>query len=188
MGFWSDIYHGSRAEALEKKGDYDGAVRHVLQSGFESWERKQRAGDILKRAGRFRDAIRYYREAMKEDRYGSFWESGTFRESIEECYEALGEYSELMEIYFEEWGRRQHFGTIYEQYKKCRAKSSSFRLSHSRLKEMYTGLCRKWASYADSAFSRLSEDEKARVIDEMEKCPFTSQTCSNARSELKEVL
>lgn len=164
MGLASHIYHVARASALEEK-DCDKAVWHILQSEFESRERKQRAGDILKKAGKYREAIRYYQEAIREGE-----DRSRLSRYIVECYEALKEYHEAMEVRFAgplsgEW--YSYYG-LYKTYQEYRTKSPSFKLSHQRLKEIYKGLCRK-RNWREGEILNFSEDNQLRIIAEMEQ-------------------
>lgn len=158
MSLLGEIYHNVRAQTLENQGDYAGAVRHVLQGSGESWEKKQRAGHLMQQAGRYRDAVRYYLEAINEAPYRNKWDYLP----VIECYEALGEFGEALEIDFKHRCRSYSWGDIYKQYKKYREKSPSFQLSRSRLCELYVSMCRGTSPLPD-----LSESERRAVIEEM---------------------
>lgn len=163
MGIISDIWHAKRAHDLETENRPEEAVEHVFRQSGELWEKKLSAARIYKRATLYDNAIRYFKEGLSEKPYAADWYD---YKPLVECYEATKEFAAAMELYFQQRGRLGHFDFILEQYRNYRNQDSSFRLSDSRLKELYAGLC-KYPPF--SQFHYLPADARNFVIRDMEE-------------------
>lgn len=176
MGFFSEIFHGKRAQDLENQGRCDEAIEHVLKGGGHPWVEFEHAARILKSAKRYREAIEYYKKAAAD--YGGV--TSVFLD-IMECYEALREYSEAMDFRYKAPPPYSNPNLIYDTYKKYRALDPSFRLSRSRLNDLYLEICRSeyWG------FSYFSKEEQKTVVECIEKEGMTREIIEALKAEGK---